>query len=62
MKRHISPRPAQAGSPSPEARTPTASTRGVSLIALSAMQRVLLVLPLLALLWLAVAWALGGEG
>lgn len=31
------------------------------LIALSAFQRVLLVLPLLALLWAAVAWALGGE-
>jgi hypothetical protein len=30
----------------------------VSLIALSALQRLLLVLPLLALLWLAVAWAL----
>jgi hypothetical protein len=40
-------------------RKPKAS--GVSLIALSAFQRVLLVLPLLVILWLAVTWALGGE-
>lgn len=32
-----------------------------SLIALSALQRLLIVTPLLALLWLAVWWALGGE-
>jgi len=31
-----------------------------SLLALSALQRVLLVVPLLLLLWLAVAWARGG--
>jgi len=34
--------------------------RPTSLLALSAFQRVLLVLPLLVLLWLAVAWALEG--
>lgn len=33
----------------------------INLIALSAFQRLLLVLPLLSVLWLAVAWALGGE-
>ncbi len=34
-------------------------SRRFSLIALSALQRVLLVLPLVAVLWLLVAWALG---
>jgi len=34
--------------------------RTTSLLALSALQRVLLVTPLLIVLWLAVAWALGG--
>ncbi len=29
------------------------------LIALSALQRIVLIMPLLLLLWLAVAWALG---
>ena len=43
----------------PPAAVPTRSgTAGRSLLAMSAGQRLLLVLPLLALLWAGVAWAL----
>jgi hypothetical protein len=35
--------------------------RRTSLLALSALQRILLVVPLVLLLWLAVAWAQGGS-
>jgi len=48
-----------AAHPAPAQAASRSRTLSASLIALSALQRLLIVTPLLVLLWVAVYWALG---